>query len=131
MEALKNIAAVVMDKTGTVTKGNFVLQKVNAAEGMKADELLRLCASAELVSTHPIAVSIVEAAKLKSWSWYAPINLKKLPAKAWLRTLVHAKSCAATPSCCSALMLNTAAILLPKAAVRCLLPTMAYTWASC
>ena len=52
MEALKNIAAVVMDKTGTVTKGNFVLQKVNAAEGMKADELLRLCASAELVSTH-------------------------------------------------------------------------------
>ena len=63
MEALKNIAAVVMDKTGTVTKGNFVLQKVNAAEGMKADELLRLCASAELVSTHPIAVSIVEAAK--------------------------------------------------------------------
>ena len=52
MEALKNIAAVVMDKTGTVTKGNFVLQKVNAAEGMKSDELLRLCASAELVSTH-------------------------------------------------------------------------------
>ena len=65
MEALKNIAAVVMDKTGTVTKGNFVLQKVNAAEGMNADELLRLCASAELVSTHPIAVSIVEAAKLE------------------------------------------------------------------
>ncbi|MEE0328044.1 MAG: heavy metal translocating P-type ATPase, partial [Phascolarctobacterium succinatutens] len=72
MEALKNIAAVVMDKTGTVTKGNFVLQKVNAAEGMNADELLRLCASAELVSTHPIAVSIVEAAKAEKLELVRP-----------------------------------------------------------
>ena len=120
-----------MDKTGTVTKGNFVLQKVNAAEGMKADELLRLCASAELVSTHPIAVSIVEAAKAEKLELVRPINLKKLPVKAWLRTLAHARFCAAIPSCCNALTLNTAAILLPKAAVRCLWPTMAYTWASC
>ncbi len=66
MEALKNVAAVVMDKTGTVTKGNFVLQQVNAAAGADADEVLTLCAGAELVSTHPIAVSIVDAAKKKN-----------------------------------------------------------------
>ena len=78
MEALKNIAAVVMDKTGTVTKGNFVLQKVNAAEGMKADELLRLCASAELVSTHPIAVSIVEAAKAEKIELVRPDKFEEI-----------------------------------------------------
>ena len=78
MEALKNIAAVVMDKTGTVTKGNFVLQKVNAAEGMKADELLRLCASAELVSTHPIAVSIVEAAKAEKMELVRPDKFEEI-----------------------------------------------------
>ncbi len=78
MEALKNIAAVVMDKTGTVTKGNFVLQKVNAAEGMKADELLRLCASAELVSTHPIAVSIVEAAKAEKLELVRPDKFEEI-----------------------------------------------------
>ena len=78
MEALKNIAGVVMDKTGTVTKGNFVLQKVNAAEGMKADELLRLCASAELVSTHPIAVSIVEAAKAEKLELVRPDKFEEI-----------------------------------------------------
>ena len=78
MEALKNITAVVMDKTGTVTKGNFVLQKVNAAEGMKADELLRLCASAELVSTHPIAVSIVEAAKAEKLELVRPDKFEEI-----------------------------------------------------
>ena len=78
MEALKNIAAVVMDKTGTVTKGNFVLQKVNAAEGMSEDELLRLCASAELVSTHPIAVSIVDAAKAKEMQLVRPDKFEEI-----------------------------------------------------
>ena len=78
MEALKNIAAVVMDKTGTITKGNFVLQKVNAAEGMNADELLRLCASAELVSTHPIAVSIVEAAKAEKLELVRPDKFEEI-----------------------------------------------------
>ena len=78
MEALKNIAAVVMDKTGTVTKGNFVLQKVNAVEGFEEDELLRLCASAELVSTHPIAVSIVEAAKAKEMPLMRPDKFEEI-----------------------------------------------------
>ena len=78
MEALKNISAVVMDKTGTVTKGNFVLQQVNAASGVKEEELLTLCAGAELVSTHPIAVSIVEAAKEKGLSLSRPDSFEEI-----------------------------------------------------
>ena len=63
METLKKVKAVVMDKTGTITKGDFVLQKLEAIEGVSANVLLKLCASAELASSHPIAVSIVAAAR--------------------------------------------------------------------
>ena len=63
IEGLKGIKAVVMDKTGTITKGNFVVQKSNpAVEGISEDELLSIAASCELSSTHPIGSSIVTAA---------------------------------------------------------------------
>jgi len=62
MEALKNVVAVSMDKTGTVTKGNFVLQEVIKANSHTEEEILSVCAGAEQVSTHPIAVSIVNVA---------------------------------------------------------------------
>ena len=65
LEMLKNVAAVVMDKTGTVTQGNFVLHEIVPAEGVSAEELLQTAAGAETVSTHPIAVSIVHAAEAK------------------------------------------------------------------
>ena len=58
MEALAKVKAVVMDKTGTVTKGNFAVQQVEGGS-----EVLRLCAGVETVSTHPIAQSIVAAAR--------------------------------------------------------------------
>ena len=57
MEAMAKIKVVVMDKTGTVTKGDFSVQKVAGD-----DDLLALCASCEQNSTHPIAESIVTAA---------------------------------------------------------------------
>ena len=77
MEALKNVAAVVMDKTGTVTKGNFVLQKITAVHTTEI-ELLQLCANAELISTHPIAASIVEAAKEKQLQLVRPDSFEEI-----------------------------------------------------
>ena len=58
IEALARVKAVVMDKTGTLTKGEFKVQKVAGGH-----EILQLCASCEQNSTHPIAQSIVAAAK--------------------------------------------------------------------
>lgn len=53
-----------MDKTGTITKGNFIVQNsVCADKDMTPDGLLAVSASCELSSTHPIGNSIVEAAK--------------------------------------------------------------------
>ena len=65
LEMLKNVAAVVMDKTGTVTQGNFVVHDVVPADGVTAEELLGTAAGAETASIHPIAVSIVRAAEEK------------------------------------------------------------------
>lgn len=77
MEALKNVAAVVMDKTGTITKGNFVLQKIKA-NSVSENEVLSLCAGAEQVSTHPIAVSIVAAARERGLELVRPSSFKEL-----------------------------------------------------
>lgn len=78
MEALKHVKAVIMDKTGTVTKGNFVLQSLQAAQGYSEAELLQYTASAELVSTHPIAQSIVQAAKERELTLVRPDSFEEI-----------------------------------------------------
>ena len=78
MEALKNAQAVVMDKTGTVTQGNFVVQKVEAAPGVDENKVLALCAGAEAISTHPIAVSIVTAANERGVAFERPQSFEEI-----------------------------------------------------
>ena len=78
MEALKHVKAVIMDKTGTVTKGNFVLQSLQAAQGYSEAELLQYTACAELVSTHPIAQSIVQAAKERGLTLVRPDSFEEI-----------------------------------------------------
>ena len=63
METIAKVKAVVMDKTGTVTQGNFKLQRVLPADGVDENELLALAAGCEVSSTHPIARSILIAAE--------------------------------------------------------------------
>lgn len=63
LEALKNIKAIVMDKTGTLTKGDFTVKSIHPTGDYTSDKLLKICASCETNSTHPIAVSVVNAAK--------------------------------------------------------------------
>ena len=65
IEVLESIKAVVMDKTGTVTQGNFEVQKCVPLGNYTEDEVLSMAATCEAQSTHPIAVSIVKAAKRK------------------------------------------------------------------
>ncbi len=79
IEALSGIKAVVMDKTGTITKGNFKVQKaVSADSSVSSDELLSMAASCELFSTHPIAVSIVNAANERGLIAERPAALKEV-----------------------------------------------------
>ena len=63
METLANVKYVVMDKTGTITKGNFEVTAVHDGGDQNIDptEILELAAHAEGHSTHPIATSIRRA----------------------------------------------------------------------
>ena len=65
IEALKDIKAVVMDKTGTVTKGNFAVQKTVSLRALTEKQILTIAADCEVYSTHPIGHSIVQEAKEK------------------------------------------------------------------
>ncbi len=78
IEALGNLGAVVMDKTGTITEGNFKLQKIVSNGTYEEEELLRICASCEQNSTHPIAVSIVTAARERKPALETPENLEEI-----------------------------------------------------
>ena len=78
IEAMGRLRAIVMDKTGTITQGNFILQKVIPAGSFSEEELLRVCASCEQHSTHPIAISISNAAAEQGIHTEAPLSLEEL-----------------------------------------------------
>lgn len=61
LDALNKVDTVVLDKTGTLTKGVFKVNKVYSADGFTDDEVLQYAASVESFSNHPIALSIVQA----------------------------------------------------------------------
>jgi P-type Cu+ transporter len=62
LEMAHKIQAIVLDKTGTITRGKPKVESVHAAAGFSEPELLRLAASAERYSEHPLGRAIVEAA---------------------------------------------------------------------
>lgn len=63
LEALSKVGTAVFDKTGTLTKGKFEVVKINSTDGTAENEILKLAATAEKYSNHPIATSIKEAYK--------------------------------------------------------------------
>jgi Cd2+/Zn2+-exporting ATPase len=64
LDVMTTINTVVMDKTGTLTKGVFKVQKV-VPSSVQENELLRIAAAIEANSTHPVAKAVVEYAKGK------------------------------------------------------------------
>lgn len=61
LEALNDVKYVVLDKTGTLTKGQFEVNELNPTTGYTEEELLKYAAYAEAFSNHPIAESIRKA----------------------------------------------------------------------
>lgn len=60
LEAVAEVTTIVMDKTGTLTKGEFKVSEI-VASGISEERLLEIAAYGESFSTHPIAASIKEA----------------------------------------------------------------------
>ncbi|HEV2762614.1 MAG TPA: copper-translocating P-type ATPase, partial [Pyrinomonadaceae bacterium] len=65
LETAHRVQTVVLDKTGTLTKGEPELTDVYAAGGTDEDELLRLVASAERLSEHPLGEAVVRGARAR------------------------------------------------------------------
>ena len=66
LETAHKLNTLVLDKTGTITKGQPSLTDVVPVDGNDTDELLRLVASAERSSEHPLGQAIVRGAEDKS-----------------------------------------------------------------
>ncbi|WP_353115048.1 heavy metal translocating P-type ATPase [Microbacterium sp.] len=63
LESTRRVDTIVLDKTGTVTEGRMSVGQAVPAEGVDADDLLRLAGAVEHASEHPIAQAIARAAE--------------------------------------------------------------------
>ncbi len=83
-ESLENaykINAVVLDKTGTITKGEPSLVDVTPAPGFTEADVLRFAASAEKNSEHPLGGAVVRGAEARKVSLASPTKFDSLPGK--------------------------------------------------
>jgi len=77
LDVMTKVNTVVMDKTGTLTKGVFQVQEV-ISEGISEGDLIRFTAALESKSTHPIANAIVQYAK-ESHKKTSAENVEEIP----------------------------------------------------
>ena len=71
LDLMTQLKIVVVDKTGTMTKGVFKVQEVKPV-GIDAPELARLTAALESKSTHPVATAVIEYARIHGGSVNGP-----------------------------------------------------------
>ena len=81
LERARDLDVVVFDKTGTLTRGTPVLSGVVAAPNHSEQELLKLAASVEADSEHPIARAIVSAARHRGAASEPTMNFEALPGR--------------------------------------------------
>ena len=74
LESLGMVRAVAVDKTGTITRGKPELSALMCAEGVREEELLRIAASVESTSSHPIARAVLDAARARGIEVPAPVD---------------------------------------------------------
>src|SRR4051812_21040838 len=79
LQASERIDTVVLDKTGTLTRGKPVVATIQPLAGVADQEVLRLAASAELFSEHPLAKAIVNAARERGIEIPEPTSFNNEP----------------------------------------------------
>ena len=78
IEAMSRVKAIAFDKTGTITTGTFNVQTVEVASGYTETEVLQYAAALEAVSTHPIAMSIVEEVQRRGVEFNTAKDVKEI-----------------------------------------------------
>ncbi|MSP13186.1 MAG: heavy metal translocating P-type ATPase [Chloroflexi bacterium] len=87
LQTAQQIQTVVLDKTGTITKGKPELTDVLVTGSWQENELLRLAASVERSSEHPLAEAIVEGAKARGISLADPTSFEAIPGHGVIATV--------------------------------------------
>lgn len=78
LENMARIVTLVLDKTGTVTDGRPQITSIHLAPGFNDDEILRLAASLDQVSKHPMAQALVLAAQERGIDLVLPTDVSEL-----------------------------------------------------
>ncbi|MGR6035533.1 MAG: copper-transporting P-type ATPase [Candidatus Nitrosoglobus sp.] len=81
IEVMRKVDTLVIDKTGTLTEGKPIVSQVIVTNGFKEAEVLRLGASLELASEHPLAAAIVGKAEEKNIKLVPTRNFQSLTGK--------------------------------------------------
>jgi Cu+-exporting ATPase len=81
LELMEKVDTLVLDKTGTLTEGKPRLTQVIATDSLPENDLLRLVASLERSSEHPLAAAIVKAAEERELELSATANFESLTGK--------------------------------------------------
>lgn len=79
LERLQKVSAVLLDKTGTITKGEPEVVDIHNTSELSENELVRLSASAESRSEHPLGEAVVREAKKRRLVLSKPKNFKSIP----------------------------------------------------
>jgi len=91
LESAHRLDVLVLDKTGTITRGEPALTDIVPATGFSADELLRLVASAERPSEHPLGQAIARGADERGIVTVEPVDFESVTGKG-LRAVVDGRS---------------------------------------
>lgn len=91
LEQEHKLTAIVLDKTGTLTKGEPSVIELRVANNWQADELLRLVAAAERHSEHPLGEAVVRAAQAKGLALPEPTTFESVAGHG-LRAVVDGRS---------------------------------------
>ncbi|MBI4924074.1 MAG: cadmium-translocating P-type ATPase [Devosia nanyangense] len=78
-EALAGVRVAILDKTGTLTRGTAEVAEVRPAAGFADDDVLRLAASLDQASGHPVAATLVRAAQAAGIELASPSGVVELP----------------------------------------------------
>jgi Cu+-exporting ATPase len=81
LEVMRKVDTLVVDKTGTLTEGHPELVSVTPAEGFDETEIVRLAASVERASEHPLAAAIVRGAEKRKVELLPPNDFQSLTGK--------------------------------------------------
>ena len=118
LEAMEKVETLVIDKTGTLTEGKPKVASVVASSGFSEDDVLRIAASLERGSEHPLAAAIVSAAEAKGLSLAAAEGFQSVTGKGVTGTVEGRKAVLGNAALLSDLVIDTTALLAQADAAR-------------